>query len=283
MIREQKVLKLFGHKVFELLQVEPPFRKSNAMSKEACFLHIIEGSGVTLSETESIDFQSNDTILMKCGNYLTKVKKGNNQQSFSYFAVHFHIDVLRHVYQHEVPDFIYRKSQKNTPTALKLANNFFVEKYIAGMKTYFEHPEAVPEDLLVIKLKEIILLLSQTEEYHSIKAILSALFSPRVFKLKQVVEAHLYDDLKVEELAVLCNRSLSTFKRDFKAVYHESPASYIRNKKLERAKDLILHTDQRISELALECGFNNLQHFTKAFQKKYNYKPSRLRVDEKHN
>lgn len=279
MIKKQKTLKLFDHEVFELLTVHPPFHKANTMSDEACFLHIIEGKGITLSELDAFNFQSNDTLLMKCGNYLTKVEDTAEQKVFSYFAVHFHKAVLRKIYQNDLPNFIYRKTEKKPPSFLKLANNFFVEKYIAGMKTYFEHPEAVPEDLLAIKLKEIILLLSQTEEYPSVQLILSSIFSPKVIELKQIIEAHLYEDLKIEELAILSNRSLSTFKRDFKTVFDDSPGNYIRNKKLSRAHEMLLNSDQRISEIAFLCGFNNQQHFSKAYQRKYNQQPSQIKKD----
>lgn len=283
MVIQQKTLSLFGFKVFELFETKPPFIKSNKMSEEACFLHIIEGNGIALSEVDSLAFQSNDTILMRCGNYLTKVKKSRNKSNFSFFAVHFHPNVLKKIYKTDLPDFFNPSTESKQENSQKIATNFFIEKYISGMKYYFEYTESVNEELLILKLKEIILLLSQSDEQESIKTILHALFSPKVYELKQIIEAHLYDDLSLEEIALLSNRSLSTFKRDFKAVFNDSPANYIRKKRLEKAHELILKTSARIGDIAMKCGFNDFSHFSKLFHKHYQQNPSELRLNQNTN
>jgi AraC-like DNA-binding protein len=87
----------------------------------------------------------------------------------------------------------------------------------------------------------------------------------------------LYSTISVEELASLAGRSLSTFKRDFKLQFKETPANYIKQKRLEKAFELVKSTNLTISELCYEVGFQDTSHFTKSFKQKYNQSPSDYR------
>jgi AraC-like DNA-binding protein len=134
---------------------------------------------------------------------------------------------------------------------------------------------------LVLKVKEIILLLSQTQNAEAVQLILSQLFSPSTYTFKQIIEAHLFSQLTIEELAAQNNLSVSSFKREFAKLYNDSPANYIKTKKLEKAAELLLVSDQRITEIAFDCGFNDLANFTKSFNDKYNTTPTNYRVQQR--
>jgi AraC-like DNA-binding protein len=138
----------------------------------------------------------------------------------------------------------------------------------------------VNEEILVLKLKEIILLLSQTRNVEAIQIILSQLFSPTTYIFKQIVEAHLFSQLTIEELAQHHNLSVSSFKREFAKHYNDTPANYIKTKKLERAVELLVISDERISEIAFKCGFNDLANFTRSFTNKYNISPTKYRLNQ---
>src|SRR5690606_8662162 len=135
----------------------------------------------------------------------------------------------------------------------------------------------VNDEILILKLKEIILLLSQTQDFQIIQVILSQLFSPASYTFKQIIEANLFAQINMEELANKTNLSISTFKREFKKLYSDSPANYIKNKRLERASELLLASDKRITDIAFDCGFNDLANFTKSFHDKYSVSPSNYR------
>ena len=135
--------------------------------------------------------------------------------------------------------------------------------------------------MLVIKLKEIILLLCQTKNASIIQQILSQLFSPTSFNFKQVIESYFYQHITLEELAQMTNLSLSSFKREFRKIYNDTPANYIRNKKLEKAAELLLISDERITDIAFDCGFNDLANFSTLFHEKFNQSPSNFRLNQK--
>jgi AraC family transcriptional regulator, exoenzyme S synthesis regulatory protein ExsA len=163
----------------------------------------------------------------------------------------------------------------------KINNDFLIKKYVEGLLFYFENPSLVNEDILILKLKEIVLLLAQSQNADSIQLILSQLFSPVTYSFKQIIEANLFSQLTIEQLADKNNLSVSSFKREFAKIYNDTPANYIKNKKLEKAAELLLISDVRITDIAFECGFNDLATFTKNFSDKFHITPTNYRMERK--
>lgn len=138
----------------------------------------------------------------------------------------------------------------------------------------------VSDDILILKLKEIIILLSQTKNAGAIQLILSQLFSPTTYSFKQIIEAHLFSPISITELSDYCNLSLSSFKREFAKLYNDTPANYIKNKRLEKAAELLQVSNKRVTDIAFDCGFNDLANFTKSFHDKYQLTPTNYRLDQ---
>lgn len=70
--------------------------------------------------------------------------------------------------------------------------------------------------------------------------------------------------------------SLSTFKRHFIKEYNESPGKWFRNKRLEKAKELLEIGTKTSSDIYLDFGYNNLSNFSSAFKKKFGINPSEI-------
>lgn len=75
-------------------------------------------------------------------------------------------------------------------------------------------------------------------------------------------------------LSTAMNLSRTQLFRRLKPIIRQSPGSYIRTLKLQKAKELFETTDLRISEVAYRTGFETASHFTKVFTKQYGVKPS---------
>ena len=196
--------------------------------------------------------------------------------------VTFYPEILKKIYDRELPLLLQTpKNVVSNKSSEKINNDFLIQKYIEGLLFYFENPSLINEDILVLKVKEIILLLSQTQNSESVQLILSQLFSPSTYTFKQIIEANLFSQLSVEELAQQHNLSVSSFKREFVKIYQDTPANYIKTKKLEKAAQLLEVSDQRINEIAFDCGFNDLANFTKSFAVKYSVSPTNYRQRSK--
>jgi AraC-like DNA-binding protein len=280
MVIDYKKFELYGKTVFEKAVIKPPFSKPNIMQDEACFLHILEGIGIEVSENNEEKVFAKESILMKCGNYVAKMRSEKENGIYSAFAVHFYPDVLKTIYHKDLPKFLDHNVQKTSKVDMtKVASNLLIDRFIQEFLVYFENPNLVTADLLELKVKEIILLLYNSPNSDTIRLILSNLFSPLQHTLQQIVETHLYRNVTVEELATLCNMSTSTFKREFRMTFNDNPANYIRTKKMKKAEELVKQTRLRINEIAEECGFEDVSHFSNTFFKFFGKYPSSYRLN----
>ena len=164
--------------------------------------------------------------------------------------------------------------------AQKIEKQDIIIHFIESLEFYFQNPNLVNDELLKLKLKELILLLLQTNNADNIVSLFAHLFTPRQASFKEVIQAHLFSNITITELAVLSGRSLSAFKRDFKNYFKDTPANYIKEQKLLKANQLLVATDFSVSEICYEVGFSDTSHFTKIFKQKYNATPTEYRKNK---
>lgn len=276
---DYRKIDLFGKMLFEKAVIKPPFKKTNLLSEEACFLYIIEGAYNAVSEKEQLRVKAREAVLLKCGNYLSQIFPSEDAGQYQAVAVHFYPDILKKIFD-KVPEFLKETIAAPESGMGKLNSDVIIHKYIDSILFYFDNPELVNEEILILKLKEIILLLNQTKNAPAIRAILSNLFNPTSYSFREVINAHLFSNITINELAQLTNRSLSSFKREFTKIYQEAPATYIREKKLEKAAELMVSTELRTTEIAYDCGFSDVAHFSKTFKQKFGIPPSIYKLNQ---
>ena len=281
MITERKKYELFGKTLIEKIVIIAPFKVPAPMPDEACFLYVIEGEIKYQLNNLNINIPANDAVLLKCGNYFGQMSSNKTSKKQEVIIVHFHPEILKKVYEKDIPKILEQPKKISIPVSFeKINNEILIQKYIEGLLFYFDNPSLVNEEMLVLKLKEIILLLSQTKNAPVIQQILSQLFSPATFTFKQVIEDNIYTNLSAEQLARLTNLSTSTFKREFKKIYDDTPANYLKNIRLDRAAELLTISDERITNISFNCGFSNLAHFSKCFHQKFNVSPTTYRLNK---
>lgn len=280
MILEHKQFDLYGYQIFEKIRLEPPYTLSSSMPNEACFLYMEEGAYDISAETEIMTIQTQDAVLMRCGSYFTEFLKSAASDSCEAIVVHLYPEVLRKIFERELKEIASTLQQSQRLIRMnRYANHELIKIYIESVKIYFDNPELVNDELLILKLRELIILLTKTEKAPTIGQLITGLFSRQESTLREVVEAHLYEEFSVEKMAVLSNMSPSSFKREFARIFGDSPGRYVKNARLERAAELLTVSRSRISDIAYQCGFSDLAHFSKSFQAKYGLSPSDYRLN----
>ena len=281
MIVDHKKYDLFGKTLLQKVVIKPPFQFTFPITDNACFLYMLEGETQYQVDDEQINIPCKHSLFLNCINSSKQLSNSNSSVSNEIVIVNFHPDVLKRIYDREIPLLLQAPKKLISNKSTEVINNdYLIQKYIEGLLFYFKNPSLINEDILILKLKEIILLLSQTRNAESIQVILSQLFSPTTYTFRQIIEANLFSQLTIEELAQQNNLSLSSFKREFAKLYNDTPANYIKAKRLEKAAELLLASSQRITDIAFECGFNDLASFTKSFHDKYNTTPTSYRLDQ---
>lgn len=92
------------------------------------------------------------------------------------------------------------------------------------------------------------------------------------------LEKHYADaEISVEVLAKKCNLSVRYFYKLFKQYYRASPKTYVLMQKIESAKTMLSYGSLKIYEIAENCGFSNVYHFSKIFKKTVGLSPIEYR------
>jgi AraC-like DNA-binding protein len=100
---------------------------------------------------------------------------------------------------------------------------------------------------------------------------------PKLKRVIDFIEAHLHENIGLEDLARAAGLSANHFLRVFKLATGETPYHFLRARRLERARQLLAEDAMPLAELALECGFANQAHFTAAFSRELGISPGRYR------
>ena len=127
-----------------------------------------------------------------------------------------------------------------------------------------------------IKLNELIyLLMTEDDGCFRRKILRSSDTSSGHFM--NIIYDNIFNDISVETLAELTNRSLTSFKKEFKRLFNAPPHRWIIEQRLDRARVMLASTSRTVSEVGAECAFANISHFIKLFKQRYNETPASFR------
>ncbi len=101
--------------------------------------------------------------------------------------------------------------------------------------------------------------------------------SRRVLKVKNYIEEHYRDELRLAQLSQLVGMTESAFSRFFKQRTGKSLNEYIIDIRLGHATRLLVDTTHNISEICYQTGFNTLCNFNRLFRKRKKCSPTEFR------
>jgi AraC-like DNA-binding protein len=217
-----------------------------------------------------ISINDTQSLLISSGNFLMTELVGTS----SYQCLLFFFS------QKNISDFLLKHSpqfNQNKPTIT--AHYFLIEKdnfivhYINSLKHSFGLHKTISQKILELKFEEIMLYLANKYGQPFFAYLNSLLTSERELSFKKVIEKNLYTNLNIEDVAFLCNMSASTFKRKFISIYQESPGKWFQQKRLNKARELLLNNKATPSEIYMEFGYDSLSNFSTAFKNEFGYSP----------
>ena len=148
----------------------------------------------------------------------------------------------------------------------------FLEGYFYSMLNYFRDIDRPPDHIMVLKLKELLITLMNSDPM--LTTYFHSMIDSSRPSLHTIMEKNFCFNLKLGDYAELSHRSLSTFKRDFQETFKESPGKWLLKRRAHHAAHLMVNSDMSISEMAFDSGFENLSHFSRAFKKILGTSPS---------
>lgn len=182
--------------------------------------------------------------------------------------------------EHRLKEFItkhidYKEHNTKGHSYFVIENDAYLTSYLDSLSAITKRSETIMDNLLSVKFDELLLYL--INKYGAVfKNYLLSLVTQDVSSFKEHIEKNVYSALTLEEIAFLCNMSLSTFKRHFIKEWKVSPGKWLRDKRLLKAKELLENGVAKPSEIYLDFGYNNLSNFSSAFKTKFGIAPSEI-------
>jgi AraC family transcriptional regulator len=122
--------------------------------------------------------------------------------------------------------------------------------------------------------ERLVLLLTARDRYQWATHKLDELTFQRICDQILSTPAH---ELSLTTLATESGYSKRHFLRSFRAKTGRTPYQYVLDLRLEKARRLMLKPHLSLIDIALECGFANHAHFTRAFRQRLGVQPSQFR------
>src|SRR5215217_3231243 len=236
---------------------EDMFFKADVLFEDHLLVWLISGETKIVQADQTHVFGAGDTLLFPRHLLATVLNYPKNGLSHQSVTMHLRTARLKEYYQ---------KNEASAVTGLVRQPAFqifgkhpLLKRCLASLVPYFELKENLPEALASLKIEEAIHILRAVEP--GIDQVLANFAEPGKIDLAGFMERNYMFNMPMEKFGYLTGRSLTTFKRDFKNAFQNTPQKWLTRKRLELAHYQIREKHRKPSEVYLETGFENLSHF----------------------
>lgn len=119
----------------------------------------------------------------------------------------------------------------------------------------------------------------QTRSYTTVPEI-SAENTRKTDQIKTVleyIELHYSSSITLSDLARTANMNPKYFCRFFRSITHQTPMEYVNMYRIEKAAQMLHSTRLPVTDVCMECGFNDCSNFIKVFRKYKGVTPNQYR------
>ena len=223
---------------------------------------------------DKVQVINNEQIaLLSSGNCLT-TEKLSNEQKYCSILFFFDNSALTNFfvkYSSIIDELKLKKVPLNEPFVVFPKDNF-IRHFIQSLDFILQNKSANINAVMQLKFEEFMLYLLEKhpETLLSFQGAKKEEYSD--FEIKSAVEQNITANLTNEELAFLCNTSVSTFKRRFVKLYNTSPNQYFIQRKMEMAA-ILLMKNEHPSEVFFKVGYENHSSFSQSFKQYFGISP----------
>lgn len=159
------------------------------------------------------------------------------------------------------------KDQQVTSCVKSIISEYNQQKlgYELSLKSYIYR-------LLVLLIRNYVSKYLNADKYNKIQS--TTKMYGDIFKY---IEENYYRKIYTQELASIVHVSTSHFCRSFKTHTGKTVTDYINNVRLEKALTLFNDQSLNITQIALQCGFDNINYFSRLFKKYFKMSPTEYR------
>lgn len=165
-----------------------------------------------------------------------------------------------------------------------IQNDYLILKCIKTILYEYNNKEIGYELSIKANIYQLIVLLLRSHVY---KIFSEDEFIERKHSLEKfecifdLIEEKYMDKITLKELASHVNLSAPHFCRTFKQITGKTTVDFINGIRLDKAIYYLNKTDLNMTEIAMRCGFDSINYFSRLFKKNYNISPTQYRHEHK--
>lgn len=241
------------------------------------FSLVISGTKTMLFAEKTVHVNDAEIHLLSSGNCIASVTIAK-QKTFESILIFFTNEILSDFYLVHAATISKMGTAKQN-SYLEFEKDEFINNYIQSLLLALKKGKNFSEQMKKIKLNELFLYLLENHPDKFLSFKQSAMVSNTELHLRKVIEAYKDNHLTIDELAFLCNMSLSTFKRQFKKIYNTTPSIWFNSHKMILASKMLKQKKEKPSDVWHKLGFETHTGFTKSFKKYYGCTPKEYAVN----
>lgn len=100
---------------------------------------------------------------------------------------------------------------------------------------------------------------------------------PKLARVIRLMEENLEEPLDLAALAARVGLSLRQLERIFQSGFDQSPQRYYVALRLQRARSMVRYSTQPLTEVAVSCGFQSYEHFSRSYRRSVGLSPQQDR------
>ncbi len=235
--------------------------------------YVISGKKDWTAVDGTYTIQAGEALFFKRGLYNTRQYF---EEEFCTIVFFFTEDFVRRFMEGHKHHLSRGGQPQQNPQILKVQVTDSLKTLVLSIFSYLNMGD-IPRELVEMKFNELLFNMVLNPANQELLAYFNSLREARKSNLRDVMQKNFHYDLKLEDYARLSGRSLSTFKRDFKDCFRESPGKWLNRRRLEYSRTLLQNPDLNVNEICFECGFRNTSHFNSSFKKEFNHPPNQYR------
>lgn len=233
--------------------------------KEWEIIYILEGELLLSIDGQELCAQKGDVILLREGTLHGGVPKDCIYECFDFYLHGLFANVpsvkehLRPFYRHVLSPLVYYPSSSEVCP--------IIEEMLSAFRNGKE--ERLCRLMTLANISRLFATIYEIGYYQHNTATNSDV-ATNIEQLKPVleyIETHFSEPLSLARLAGIIKMNPKYFCRFFSSITQQTPMNYVNYYRIEQAANMLATTETSVTEVGLDCGFNDTCHFIKTFKK----------------
>ncbi len=264
---------LHNLKVYTLIRTEyytHPEKKNNEFHWHDYyqFVYVRKGSGAVIIGDEVVRVSENDAVIVK----------RNEPHTFEVYSGKMETYEVKFILLDEKTDFLREDVRffcHDTARSIKHS--------LRQIEYETDDVDEFSRDVISVEMCKILLFmkreLMRRREIADIKAINDddEVTDELLDKIRRYIDENISQNITVKDVSEFVCVEYKYFSHHFALRYGMRLKQYIRRKRIELAKELIVNTEMNMTAIAETCGFGTIHYMTRVFKAEENISPTEFR------